>query len=432
MGWKGRWVLARTAGSDTLPTTIVGAGLAGLVCARQLVRAGRRVVVLEREESAGGRVRTAVSGEGYRLDRGFQVIFAAYPALLRHVSLASLAPRYFSSSTLVVRDGQMLTAGHPLYDPRSLPSTLRSGLIRPRDVLAVSALLWQARSFGDAPLPDSGRSTREVLNKAGASEALIQGILVPFYGGVSFDRSLSSDASFFGLVLRSLAVGRSFLPALGMQQLPEALARDLPAGALRLGTPVERLLVDGGEVRGVVTAGGSMEARAVVVATEAPMAAQLTGAETPPGRRGGTTVYFAGDRPLYGGRRTVVHAGESLVNEVVQLTNVAPEYAPPGRHLLCANVLSELDGSDGEIARRVEDDLREWFPGAGSARFEPVGVVRVPYAQFDQPPGIYGRLPAAETSTPGLYLAGEYLHSSSIQGAIRGGEIAAAAVLRST
>ena len=161
------------------------------------------------------------------------------------------------------------------------------------------------------------------------------------------------------------------------------------------------------------------------------MAAQLTGSETPPGRRGGTTVYFAGDRPLYDGRRTVVHAGESLVNEVVQLTNVAPEYAPPGRHLFCANVLSEMDGSDEDIARRVEDDLREWFPGAGSARFEPVGVVRVPYAQFEQPPGIYGRLPAARTSTPGLYLAGEYLHSSSIQGAMRGGEMAAAAVLRS-
>jgi len=125
----------------------------------------------------------------------------------------------------------------------------------------------------------------------------------------------------------------------------------------------------------------------------------------------------------------VVHAGESLVNEVVQLTNVAPEYAPPGRHLLCANVLHEMDGSDEEIARRVETDLRNWFPAARSARFEPVGVVRVPYAQFDQPPGVYGRLPSAETSTPGLYLAGEYLHSSSIQGAMRGGEMAAAAVL---
>jgi hypothetical protein len=60
---------------------------------------------------------------------------------------------------------------------------------------------------------------------------------------------------------------------------------------------------------------------------------------------------------------------------------------------------------------------------------EVVDVVRVPFAQFAQPPGIYGPLPGPTTRTRGLYLAGEYLHSSSIQGAMRGGEMAAAAVL---
>ena len=208
--------MRRGAEGNQLPIVIVGSGLAGLVCARQLIRAGRRVVVLEREERVGGRVGTTVSRDGYRLDRGFQVIFAAYPALLRHVTLKSLSPRYFSSSTIVVRDGRMRTVGHPLYDPWSLPATLRSGLVHPRDLIAMTALLWQARSFGDAPLPDSGQSTRDLLGRVGASQDLLDGLVVPLYGGVSFDRSLSSDASFFGLVLRSLAIGRSFLPALGI------------------------------------------------------------------------------------------------------------------------------------------------------------------------------------------------------------------------
>lgn len=413
-------------------TIVVGAGLAGLVCARELMRQGRPVLILEAEEAVGGRVRTEVTSEGYRLDRGFQVIFAAYPALLRHISLPSLMPRYFASGTEIVVDGRTLTVGHPIYDPGALWKTVRSGLVKPRDIPALSSLLWRYRALGDAPLPENGQTTRQTLEDAGASATLIDNVLTPFYGGVSFDRSLGNDASFFGLVLRSLTVGRSFIPAMGMQRLPQVLAERLPPGTIQTASPVERLLIDDGAVRGVVTGGREIEAVAVVLATDAATAHELTGLDLPTGRRTGTTGYFASDRPLYDTRRTVVHSDEGLVNEVVQLTSIAPEYAPPGRHLLCANVLHEMDGTDEVILRRILDDLRDRFPGADRVSLDPVGVIRIPYAQFDQPPGIYARLPGPRTAIDRLYLAGEYLHSSSIQGAIRGGEMAAAAVLRSS
>ncbi|MDF1504359.1 FAD-dependent oxidoreductase, partial [Roseisolibacter sp. H3M3-2] len=60
--------------------TIVGAGLAGLCCARELARAGRAVTVLEAGAEPGGRVRSRVV-DGYVVDRGFQVLFTAYPTL---------------------------------------------------------------------------------------------------------------------------------------------------------------------------------------------------------------------------------------------------------------------------------------------------------------------------------------------------------------
>ena len=57
---------------------VVGAGLAGLTCARLLHRAKVKVRVLEASDGVGGRVRTDVV-EGFRLDRGFQVFLTAYP-----------------------------------------------------------------------------------------------------------------------------------------------------------------------------------------------------------------------------------------------------------------------------------------------------------------------------------------------------------------
>ena len=51
--------------------------MAGLACATWLHRAGRAVLVLEAADAAGGRVRTDVTPEGFRLDRGFQVLLMA-------------------------------------------------------------------------------------------------------------------------------------------------------------------------------------------------------------------------------------------------------------------------------------------------------------------------------------------------------------------
>src|SRR2546423_12504844 len=66
-------------GPDVL---IVGAGLAGLACARHLADAGISFQVIEASDGIGGRVRTDPF-EGFLLDRGFQGFLPPYPAAPR-------------------------------------------------------------------------------------------------------------------------------------------------------------------------------------------------------------------------------------------------------------------------------------------------------------------------------------------------------------
>ena len=61
-----------------IDAVIVGAGLAGLSCAISLEAANLAVTLLEASDRPGGRVCTDVV-EGFRLDRGFQVLLTAYP-----------------------------------------------------------------------------------------------------------------------------------------------------------------------------------------------------------------------------------------------------------------------------------------------------------------------------------------------------------------
>ena len=75
-----------------MKVTIIGAGLAGLACARRLTNQNITVRIIERSTSVGGRVQSKTI-DGFRIDIGFQVLLNAYPALQLLPELATL-PAY--------------------------------------------------------------------------------------------------------------------------------------------------------------------------------------------------------------------------------------------------------------------------------------------------------------------------------------------------
>ena len=68
---------------------VIGAGLSGLSCALELQKHGKRVLILEKADGPGGRVRTD-EVDGFLLDRGFQVYLDSYPTAGSLFDLAQL------------------------------------------------------------------------------------------------------------------------------------------------------------------------------------------------------------------------------------------------------------------------------------------------------------------------------------------------------
>ncbi len=417
---------------------IVGAGLAGLTCAKALHAAGRDVLVYEAADGVGGRVRSD-QREGFTLDRGFQVLFTAYPAVKRHLDLTTLGLRPFQPGAAIAHEGKLYDVTDPTRDhnPAHVAATVTNPLISLNDKLRVLTLRGDvakrsvAQIFGDDQ--DDRTIEAELLARGFAQDGFIDQFIRPFYGGITLNRDLHTSARFFLFVFKMLAEGTVALPAAGIGAVTAQLAAHLPPGAMRLNAPVAGIVTHVGRAVGVRLADGTeLAAEAVVVATEAPAVARITGITLPPAVTPvpATCVYFAAATSLYEGPKLVLNpAPDAVVNNVTQLTNIAPSYAPAGQHLLSTVLLGEQTGGDAAIYARAQADLARMFPRASLADLRPLAIYRIPMAQFDQPPGIYTALPTNQTETPGLFIAGEYTESSSIHGAMHSGEKAAEAVL---
>ncbi len=91
---------------------VVGAGVAGLNCARTLTKSGLVVNVVEASDGVGGRVRTDVV-DGYLLDRGFQIFLTSYPEAQKALDYNALDLKPFYAGALVRFEG----AFHVVADP---------------------------------------------------------------------------------------------------------------------------------------------------------------------------------------------------------------------------------------------------------------------------------------------------------------------------
>ena len=407
--------------SERVDVVIVGAGLAGLSAARQLSIHGLDVRVLEASDGVGGRVRTDVV-DGLLLDRGFQLLNPSYPEVARVLDLPALDLHAFTPGVVVAMADGDLHLADPRGGLRWAPESLS-----PRTGSLLSKLRFARYAWDAAHTPVRELVAREdvsslvALQSIGLDAALRERVLRPFLAGVFLEDELATSRRFMDLVLRSFMRGTPSLPAAGMGAIPTQLHDALPDGAVELGSPADSVSATR------VAAGGRMlDASAVIVATDAGAASRLLPSIRPTPMNGVTTWYHVA------AAGTVVRDGQALLTvdgdrrgpilNTAALSNAVPSYAPDGRVLISSSTLGTSGAREPEVRAHLatvyRTSTRDWDLVASYAIRDALPSMRPP---LDVHPPV--------RVVDGVFVAGDFCQTASIQGAMVSGRRAANAVL---
>jgi protoporphyrinogen/coproporphyrinogen III oxidase len=382
----------------TSHVAVVGAGLAGLLAARELRRRGISVTVYEAGRQVAGLARSFTDRDGFTYDFGAHFITNRLAAALG-IGAQCRDVRYYGESVFL--NGRVYSYPFGLIrSPRFLSSAVAARLRRVgrSSAPAASAAEWYRREYGPALAADVAIPLVEAWSGAPATELASSVIPPQVDRGTAHVMRLRLASRLSG---RAVANGYSrekpesphvwhVYPSGSLGLLCEQLAGGLD-GCIRLESPVEAILVEGERVVGVRANGRDDEADAVVSTAPVHILAKLV-----QGSSGVQHLARFRYRPM--ALVNMKFTGRGLLPDVVnwipdrqvpffrltEATRSMPWLAPAGKTIITVDIGCE---TGDEIWRMPEETLGEHclrhlvdlFP-ALRGRYLGCAVLRTPIA----------------------------------------------------
>jgi phytoene dehydrogenase-like protein len=375
---------------------VIGAGLAGLNCAKILKEKGFQVKILEASSRSGGRMATDFV-DGFTLDHGFQVVNPAYPELISNNVVEKLDLTTLPKGIEIQIGNRFMLLG----DPRKSLSYL------PGDLSAHSGNLLEKLRFVQflitkAPEGDLGTALK------GAGD-FYQKVIRNFLMGVFLSDPDYVSAGMAKELLYWFVKGNPGLPRTGAQALPNALAQDLE---IEFDTRVTKITESG-----VVTNDGVRKSDFVVVAADEVFARELLNQKSVQ-MNSSTTWYHAVELGEIESKHLRLDASHGAVNTIA-LSNGVRDYAPSGKTLISTTTLKNQ--SEEQIKSVLS---RIWqIP---ESKFQYIKHYEIRNSLPKHPPGKPLLSPVKVSER--VFAAGDYLAVPSQQGALLSGRLAAEAL----
>lgn len=420
------------------PIVVIGAGCAGLAATYTLKNAGVDVLALEAGDRPGGRCWN-VRRDGFLIPLGAgltETQWATTHRFVRELGIADQAHEVDNLRVAFWRDGRLhfILKGTSLEMAKNIPEMLRFRgwpLKAYPQAVGLGLTMWRYMRKLD-PVTRDFEPLLELGNVSSAQFALEYGgfeildhFISPVLGTMVLARP--EEVAISHLIALAFLAGGVCVMENGMGSINEGLY-DKVKDDVRLSTPVTKVVIEGGLVRGVETPEGFIEADQVICATDAVVARRiipdLPGTIRKPLETceySATYNYvFALEKkitPEYFVATLIPGSERSILSAIFEIAGGDVKTAPEGAGLFDCFTAGWHDEG---LAQLTEDERRRavirevqkfWpeFPGepyfTECIRWDRAINLESP-GQF---PAIHAFLKHHYRDVKGLYLAGEYL-----------------------
>ena len=439
---------------------VVGAGTSGLAAVHALKKKGADVTCLESTSSAGGRIFSRQKN-GYIFDCGAQFFFKYYYTYFQLCAelglIDDLVSVPFRAAIPNAKDHR-LTVAQASINPKDLWNT-RAELLKFRGV-PLKALLQLVpllptilKRYKDLHFTDFERmldlddeSLADFTLRQCGNDAL-EHVFQPVASTMTLGEPEEIGAG-YGLALLWYCVNGLWTLKHGIGSASARMAEKY-SDCIKLNTPVKRIVIENGKVKGVETMDGLMEADRVICTVTAPTALKLM-PDLPDTLKGPLAmarysacchVMFALYNRLLPESWYAVALPRKFGSTMAGFTDAyikSPYYTPTGGGMVSCFTFGrhgfELNAKgDEEVKKILIKDLQHWVPSMPDEPYF-TEICRFDEAVCTAGPGLLKAMLNLKRNhyqdVKGLCLAGEYMYMPSVEGATLSGLDAAKAALR--
>ena len=389
-------------------SVIIGGGLAGLACASKMQKEKHEFFIIEQSDRLGGRVGSIYEDE-FIFDIGFQVYNTAYSNTNSLLKVNEIDLKFFKPGARIHDGKHFQIISDPLRDFSRIFSSLFSSISSFSDKIKILLLKYELSNYSIIDDQTEDITTFEFLKNRGFSEKIIELFFRPFFSGIFLEKRIETSSKFFKYVFSNFSRGLAALPSNGMQEIPDAISKNIRNDLIMYNSRVIRIkdnntiiLDNSKEIKAdtIVLTGDSHE----LLGTNATQYNSVT------------NLYFSSSVFPEFGSYIHLFPKDELINNVAFLSSISSNYSPTSKCLISVSILGLHDSE--LLKNSIRKKLSKYF-GGSEQEYNLIKSFELKKATIKQPSYYFSN--NLLTFKNKIIVAGDHTVNGSIEGAVISG-----------